>query len=153
MTIAEEYRRGRHVVSVLHVHWVFVTKDRRGVLNADMLPSCQDATRKVRGDFGAGLPEFNGDDDHVHLLAGYPPKVAVPVPVNSLNGVPARRLRPEFTGHVNRHIMHGHFWSPSSFAASRGGAPLSIIRQYIEQQRTPGQPTFRANPNTHNLGL
>ena len=102
--------------------------------------------RKVRGDFGAGLREFNGDDDHVHLLAGYPPKVAVPVLVNSLKGVPARRLRPEFTGHVNRHIMHGHFWSPSYFAASCGGAPPSIIRQYIEQQRTPSQPTFRANP-------
>ena len=86
MTIAEEYRRGRHVVSVLHVHLVFVTKYRRGVLNADMLLPCQDAMRKVRGDFGAGLPEFNGEDDHAHLLAGYPPKVAVPVPVNSLNG-------------------------------------------------------------------
>jgi putative transposase len=38
---------------------------------------------------------------------------------------------------MNRHIMHGHFWSPSYFAASCGGAPLSIIRQYIEQQRAP----------------
>ena len=146
MTLEDDYRRGRHVVSVLHVPLVFVTKDRRGVLNADMLLSCQDAMRKVRGDFGAGLREFNGDDDHAHLLAGYPPKVAVPVPVNSLKGVPARRPRPEFTGHVNRHIMHGHFWSPSHFAASCGGAPPSIIRQYIEQQRTPSQPTFRANP-------
>jgi putative transposase len=39
---------------------------------------------------------------------------------------------------MNRYIMHGHFWSPSYFAASRGGAPLSIIRQYIEQQKHPG---------------
>ena len=126
------------MVSALHVHLVFVTKYRRGVLNADMLLSCQDAMRKVCGDPGAGLREFNGEDDHVHLLAGYPPKVAVPVLVNSLNGVPARRLRPQFTGRVNPHIMHGHFWSPSYFAASCGGAPLSITRQYIEQQRTPG---------------
>jgi len=35
------------------------------------------------------------------------------------------------------HIMHGHFRSPSYIAASCGGAPLSIIRQYIEQQRAP----------------
>jgi len=25
-------------------------------------------------------------------------------------------------------------WSPSYFASSCGGAPLSIVRQYIEQQ-------------------
>jgi REP element-mobilizing transposase RayT len=40
-----------------------------------------------------------------------------------------------------RHIMHGHFWSPSYFAASCGSAPLNIIRQYTEQQRHPAQAT------------
>jgi putative transposase len=35
--------------------------------------------------------------------------------------------------------MHGHFWSPSYFAASCGGAPLNTIRQYIEQQKHPAQ--------------
>jgi hypothetical protein len=49
----------------------------------------------------ADLHEFNGEDDHVHLLAGYSPKVPVPALVNSLKGVPARRLRSEFTGRVN----------------------------------------------------
>jgi putative transposase len=57
--------------------------------------------------------------------------------VNSLKGVSAQRLRPEFTGRANRHIIHGHFWPLSYFAASCGGAPLTIIRQYIEQQRHP----------------
>ncbi|WP_408611144.1 transposase [Glycomyces xiaoerkulensis] len=59
--------------------------------------------------------------------------------VNSLKGVSARRLRYEFTGRVNRSIMHGHFWSPSYFAASCGGAPLSIIGQYLEQRQRPAQ--------------
>ena len=77
----------------------------------------------------------------MHLLVGYPPKVAVSALVNSRKGVPARRLRPEFTGRVNRHIRHGHFWSPSYVAASCGGSPLSIIRQYIEQQRHPAHAT------------
>jgi len=67
----------------------------------------------------------------------YPPKAAVSALVNSLKGVSSRRLRQEFTGRVNRASMHGRFWSPSYFAASCGGAPLSIIRQYIEQQRRP----------------
>ena len=41
---------------------------------------------KVCGDFGAELRDFNGEDDHVHLLIGYPPKVAVPALVYSLKG-------------------------------------------------------------------
>lgn len=126
------------MVSALHVHLVFVTKYRRGVLDAAMLTACEASMRKVCGDFGAELREFNGEDDHVHLLVTYPPKVAVSALVNSLKGVSARRLRSEFTGRVNRAIMHGHFWSPSYFAASCGGAPLSIVRQYIEQQQRPG---------------
>jgi hypothetical protein len=73
----------------------------------------------------------------VHLLVHYPPKVAVSKLVNSLKGVSARRIRQEFTGRINRAIMHGHLWSPSYLSASCGGAPLAIVRQYIEQQKRP----------------
>lgn len=132
-----EYRRGRSVISALHAHLVFVTKYRRGVLNDDMLTLCEQVMREVCADFGATLVEFNGEDDHVHLLVEYPPKVAISKLVNSLKGVSARRLRYEHTGRVNRYSMNGHLWSPSYFAASCGGAPISIVRQYIEQQRRP----------------
>ncbi len=125
------------MVSALHVHLVFVTKYRRGVLDAAMLDHCEATMRGVCADFGATLAEFDGEDDHVHLLVEYPPKVAVSALVNSLKGVSARRLRQEFTGRVNRHSMRGHFWSPSYFAVSAGGAPLSVLRQYIEGQRRP----------------
>jgi putative transposase len=137
MSDGEDYRRGRHVISALHVHLVFVTKYRRGVLDGDMLSSCEQVMRKVCGDFEATLCEFNGEHDHVHLIVEYPPKVPVSALVNSLKGASARRLRSEYPGKVNRARMNGHFWSPSYFAASRGGAPLNIIRQYIEQQRRP----------------
>ena len=102
--------------------------------------------RKVYGDVGAELREFNGEEDHVRLLGQYPPKVAVSALVNSLRGVSARTLRSAFTGRVNRHIRHGHFWSPSHFAASCGGAPLSIIRPYIEQQRASANATSGLTP-------
>ncbi len=137
MTSEGEYRRGRHVVSAMHVHLVFVTKYRRGVFNEEMLTVCEDAMRKVCEDFEAELKEFNGETDHVHVLIHYPPKVAVSTLVNSLKGVSSRILRRDFTGHVNRAITHGHFWSPSYFAASCGGAPLTVVKQYIEQQRRP----------------
>ena len=116
------------MVSALHVHLVFVTRYRRGVLDEDMLRYCERVMRKVCGDFEADLREFNGAADHVHLLVNYPPKVSVSALVNSLKGASARRLRSEYTGKVNRATMNGHFWSPSYFAASCGGAPLSIIR-------------------------
>ncbi|MBE1588500.1 IS200/IS605 family transposase [Nonomuraea angiospora] len=132
-----EYRRGRQVVSAMHVHLVFVTKYRTNVFDDAMLRRCEDIMIEVCDSFEAELREFNGEHDHVHLLIHYPPKVAISKLVNSLKGVSSHYLRKEFTGQVNRAIMHGHFWSPSYFAASCGGAPLSIIKAYIEQQRRP----------------
>ncbi len=133
----------------MHVHLVFVTKYRRGVFNDEMLTRLEEVMRKVCEDFEAELKEFNGERDHVHLLVNYPPKVAVSKLVNSLKGVSARRIRQEFTGRINRAIMHGHLWSPSYFAASAGGAPLSIIRKYIEQQRRPLQSAGQSSPEMH----
>lgn len=125
------------MVTALHVHLVFVTKYRRGVFDSQMLAFCEEVMRKVCSDFEAELAEFNGEEDHVHLLVRYPPKVSVSKLVNSLKGASAYRLRREYTGRVNRTRLNGHFWSPSYFAASCGGAPLSIIKQYIEQQQRP----------------
>ena len=102
--------------------------------------------RKVCGDSGAELREFNGEDDHVHLLAGYPPKAAVAGLVDSLKGVSARRLRSEFTSRIDRAVMPGHFWFPSYLAASCGGAPLSIVRQHIQQQRQPAKAVSGLTP-------
>ena len=125
------------MVSALHVHVVFVTTYQRRVLDADMLRSGQHAMRKVRGDFGAELREFNGEGDHVHLLVHYPPKVALSKLVNSLKGVSSRYLRSEYTGRINRIGMSSVFWAPSYFAGSCGGAPLSIVKDYIENQKRP----------------
>ncbi|MFG2332695.1 IS200/IS605 family transposase [Streptomyces sp. NPDC048604] len=136
-TLTDEFRRGRHVVSTMHVHLVFVTKYRRGVFNDEMLTRVEEIMRKVCEDFESELKEFNGERDHVHLLVHFPPKIAVSKLVNSPKGVSARLIRQEFTGRINRAIMHGHLWSPSYFAASCGGAPLAIIRQYFEQQKRP----------------
>jgi len=118
-----------------------VTNYRPGVPGAGMLQCCQDTMRKACPDFGAQPRDFNDQGDHMHLLADYPPKVAISALVNSLTGGPARRLRSQFTSQMNRHTMHGHFRSPSHFAASCGGAPPGIIQQHIEQQRRPVNAT------------
>ena len=117
----------------LHVHLVFVTKYRRRVLTGAMLETMRPVVDKVCAGFGAALVEFDGEDDHVHLLVEYPPTFAVSALVNSLKGVSSRRLRQQFRVRTHRE----HLWSPSYFAASCGGAPLAIIRAYVESQRTP----------------
>ena len=56
--------------------------------------------------------------------------------VNSLKGVSARRLRQDRPD-IARHYWRGGLWSANYFAVSCGGAPIEVLRQYIEQQRAP----------------
>ena len=134
MKNANDFRTGRHCVFKLHVHLVFVTKYHRHVLTEVAQETLRDIFAKVCQDFAAVLVDINGEDDHVHLLVEYPPKVALSTLVNSLKGVSSRRLRQQHPEIAARYYK-GVLWSPSYFAASCGGAPLSIIRQYIEDQR------------------
>lgn len=132
---SNEFRTGRHCVFKLHVHLVFVTKYRRKVLTEAAHETLRTLFAKVCTDFGATLVESNGEDDHVHLLVEYPPTMAPLFKlVNSLKGVSSRRLRVLHPDIASRYYR-GVLWTPSYFAASCGGAPLSIIRQYVENQR------------------
>jgi len=135
MTKNQDIRSGRHCVFALHVHLVFVTKYRRGIFKKDHLEAMERIMSEVCKDFEATLVEFNGEDDHVHLLVNYPPKVSVSALVNSLKGVSSRLLRKEFGDFHPWLKRRGVLWSPSYFAASCGGAPISILRQYIQQQQ------------------
>lgn len=131
----DDIRRGRHCVFHLHAHLVFVTKYRRGVFRQEHMAALERILRSVCEDFGGELVEFNGETDHVHLLVNYPPKVALSALVNSLKGVSSRMMRKEFGDFHPWLKRRGVLWSPSYFAASCGGAPIEILRQYIEQQQ------------------
>ena len=138
MTENNDIRRGRHCVFALHVHLVFVTKYRRGVFTKEVLDDLRTVFASVCTDFEAELVEFDGEDDHVHLLVNYPPKVSVSALVNSLKGVSSRMIRRKDYPSIRKKLWGGALWSPSYFAGSCGGASISILRRYIEQQRTPG---------------
>jgi len=118
------------------VHLVFVIKYRRTVFDRAALDALRDLFAGVCQKFEARLVEMDGERDHVHLLIEYLPKVSVSSRVNSLKGASSRvlrRLRPD----IAKRYWRGVLWSPSYFAASCGGAPISVVRQYIEQQKTP----------------
>ena len=136
MHIKSDIRHGRHCISQLHVHLVFLTKYRKKVFNNDALQRLKNIFDKVCKDFEAELVEMNGEVDHVHLLIHYPPKHSISSLVNSLKGVSSRLLRLERPD-LERRYWKDALWSPSYFAASCGGAPISILKEYVEQQKTP----------------
>jgi putative transposase len=131
-----DIRHGRHCVFKMHVHLVFVAKYRRKVFDVDAIERLRRIFTEVCVDFEAQLVEMDGEHDHIHLLVEYLPKVPVSSLVNSLKGVSSRMLRKECPD-IKRRYWRGALWSPSYFAASCGGAPINIVRQYIEQQLTP----------------
>ena len=137
MNKSNDIRHGRHCVFNLHIHLVFVTKCRRSVFTKAVLEDLKEIFTSVCQDFEAELVEFDGEKDHVHLLINYPPKVSVSRLVNSLKGVSSRLIRKKRHACIQDKLWAGALWSPSYFAASCGGAPISIIKQYIEQQDTP----------------
>jgi len=132
-----DIRHGRHCVFLMHVHLVFVTKYRRKAFTKEVIDFMHPIFEKVCKDFEAELVEFDGESDHVHLLINYPPKVSISKLVNSLKGVSSRKVRKQKFQTVKENLWGDALWSPSYFAGSCGGAPLEIIKQYIEQQETP----------------
>jgi putative transposase len=121
----------------MHAHLVFVTKYRRGVFTRRVLDDLRTIFSSVCADFEAELVEFEGEDDYVHLLVYYPPKMSVSSLVNSLKGVSSRLIRKKDYPELRKKLFGNALWSPSYFAGSCGGAPISILRQYIENQRSP----------------
>lgn len=136
MSKTTEIRSGRHCTFLMHVHLVFVAKYRRTVFTQDHFETMREVFNKICDDFESELVEFDGEADHVHLLVNYPPRIAVSKLVNSLKGVSSRRLR-QYHQDIHKYYWKGVLWSPSYFSGSCGGAPISVIKQYIEQQNSP----------------
>ena len=81
------------------------------------------------------LMEFNGEADHVHLLLSTHPKAQPSKLINNLKTVTSRMIRKEFTSHVSRfYYKKSVFWSRTYCFISVGGAPLSVLKQYIQNQ-------------------
>ena len=118
MKLSNDLRRGRNCVFLMHVHLVFIAKYRRNIFTKSILNDLSDI-------FSSICTEFEGEGDHVHLLIEYPPKVA------------ARLIRKKGYPSIQKALWGGSLWSPSYFAGACGGAPLAVIRQYIEQQSSP----------------
>ena len=87
--------------------------------------------------WGGRLLEVNGEADHIHLLLELPPTATLADFVNALKTGTSRRLRNEFRDHMASVYKKPVLWSRSYCILSCGGAPLKIIKQYIQQQARP----------------
>lgn len=83
------------------------------------------------------LIEFNGESDHVHLLIDFSPDVAPSKLVNTLKTISSRMVRKEFAEHINKFYWKPVFWTGAYCVISAGGAPLEVLKQYIQNQNEP----------------
>jgi putative transposase len=132
-----ELKQRFHCVFSLNYHLVLVTKYRRKCLTGEML-GVIDRLAKERCESRDGrLIEINGEADHVHLLVSLPPHIALSEFVNALKTNTARVLRRDFAKALASHYSEPVLWSRSYFAMTVGGAPIEVLRQYIENQDRP----------------
>ncbi|MFY7806046.1 MAG: IS200/IS605 family transposase [Limnoraphis robusta] len=126
-----QFRRGRHSVTDLKAHLVCVTKYRDEAFGSEELKLIEEVFRHVAKQMNFQILEFNGEDEHVHALIEYPPKLSVSKIVNTLKGVSSRRYgQAGFKKPHNKSAL----WSPSYFAVSVGGAPIDALIEYIKNQ-------------------
>jgi len=124
-----------HCTYNLNYHLVIVTKYRRKCINKPMLDSLENIFTELCQKWECELLEFNGEKDHVHLLLSLNPKVQPSKFVNNIKTVSSRLIRKEFAEEINKVYTKAVFWSRSYCLLTCGGAPLSVIKQYIEQQK------------------
>jgi putative transposase len=135
-----QLRKDRHSVSSLKVHLVCVVKYRRKLLTSESLAVIEKSFNEVAVKMNFQIQEFNGESDHIHALIEFPPKLSISQIVNALKGVSSRRYGQ--AGHPKPYGKDA-LWSPSYFVSSVGGAPLEVLKQYIQNQEKPSSATLK----------
>ena len=126
-----------HAYHDLKYHLVLVTKYRKKVINRPILDRLVEIikTQSIRWDID--IIEANGESDHIHLLIKAHPSVDLSKYINSIKTVSSRLIRKEFSEHLSQYYCKPYFWSRAYCLLSVGGAPLEVIREYIEKQSSP----------------
>ena len=124
-------------VSDMKAHLLLTTKYRRKVLTGAMISRLKDVVIDLCGKWDCKVIEFNGEDNHIHLLFQYYPQMELPKFVGNIKSVTSRRLRQEFPEEINKIYSKKVLWNESYFIASCGGVSISVLKKYIENHFTP----------------
>ena len=147
----KHYRRHSHGVSLLHAHIVTCTKYRRRVLTARVLIHLRASMRRTARALGVNLVALEAEGDHLHLMIEYPPSLSLGEIVRRLKGAAARAVRAARFPEVLKRLWGAHFWSPSYFVVSCGGAPLEAVKAYVDNQTSTAHIARRAGKDQTRL--
>ena len=118
-------------------HLVLVTKYRRRVLTGPAIARAGEIVRATCETWGGSCLECSGEGDHLHALLDMPPRIQPSELVNILKTRTSRLLRAEFPSLRSAYRGKAVLWSPSYCILSAGGAPLEILKRYVENQKRP----------------
>ena len=125
-----------HALYNLQYHLVLVTKYRRCCINEGIFSLLKAQAEKIAKLNGGAVEEINYEPDHIHVLLSMPPQVCLSTMINSFKSTSSRLVRKQYAGYLARFYWKPYFWSRSYLILSSGGAPIDVIRKYIQEQGT-----------------
>ena len=137
MSEKDNWRTGRSVVYKNTVHLVFVTKYRKEVFDSDLLLVVEEIIKETCEQMSSELLEFNGEENHIHLIVSAHPKHSLSSLIGKLKGKTAYMIRKDHHDKIKHSLWGSHFWSPSYCVVSTGGASLDVVSKYVKDQKTP----------------
>lgn len=128
----EQLDHNNHNVFLMYYHLVLVTKYRRKMLTPIIHKELEKIISQVCLENKSILREYGGEEDHIHLLIKSNPNTDLAGMVKTIKGRSSFEIRRKFPETKGKSPKH--FWSRSYCILTTGGAPIEIIRQYIERQ-------------------
>ena len=128
-----ELDNNAHSVFLLHYHLVLVVKYRRKVFNSNISSRAKEICEYIAPKYNITLEEWNHDRDHVHILFKAHPNTEISKFINAYKSASSRLLKKEFP-EIREKLWKETFWSQSFCLLTTGGAPVEVIRKYIETQ-------------------
>lgn len=131
------YNKTRKATFNLTIHIIFVTKYRRKVLTQPMLKSLKQYFLAILGAWDCSMVEFNGEPDHVHLLASIKPNKRISDLIGNLKSSSCKNLWRDYPMLKDTYWSKKVLWTPSYFVASCGGVTIETFERYIQNQARP----------------
>lgn len=128
-----ELDSNNHSVFSLHYHLILVVKYRRKVISDEISNRLKEIFEYIQCNYNITLQEWNHDKDHVHVLMKAHPNTDISKFLNAYKSASSRLIKKEFPS-IRNQLWKAYFWSRSYCLMTTGGAPIEIIRKYIETQ-------------------
>lgn len=128
-----ELESNNHSVFSLNYHLVLVVKYRRKVIDDEISKRLREIFEYIEPAYKISLQEWNHDKDHVHVLFSAHPKSELSKFLNTYKSASSRLIKQE-NPRIRKQLWKEFFWSRSYCLISTGGAPIEVIKKYIESQ-------------------